>query len=50
MLKKVGEIWIEDKKDDVRIIGLLEKAGFTVCYVDEYGSNGSEYMFMEERK
>lgn len=49
MLKKVGEIWTENKKDDIRIISLLEKAGFTVCYVEEYGSDGSEYMFMEEK-
>lgn len=47
MYKKIAEIWIENNKDKMRLLNLFEKAGLTACYVDEYGSDGSEFIIME---
>ncbi len=48
MLKKVGGIYTEDRKNDSKLINLRERAGYTICFVNDYGCDGSEFMFMEE--
>ncbi len=46
-LRKVGEIYTENKIDDKYVIKSLEEAGYIMCIADQYG-DGSQYIIMQE--